>query len=257
MKPTARPVILTYHSIHDSDSPLCIAPKIFVEQMQWLKGHAQVLPLAEVAELLAKRKAFPERTVALTFDDGFQDFHAQAAPVLLRLGLPATVFLSTGWCGKTNAWPGQPAWVAPQPLMDWSAIAELSRQGIEFGGHSVSHPALTDVPGTQVEKEISECQSAIAAHTGKPARLFCYPYGKWNDSVRRVVKQHFGGACATAAGVVELDSDVYSMPRVDAHYVRNPSWFRSLFTHRFLTYIAARRVVRRLRRQPEGYLSRG
>jgi len=257
MNPAARPAVLTYHSIQDSDSPLCIPPRTFSEQMQWLKGHAQVLPLAEVVDLLARRKSFPERVVVLTFDDGFQNFQTHAAPVLARLELPATVFLPTAWCGKTNAWPGQPEWVVPQPLMDWPAIAELSRQGIEFGGHSVSHPALTDVPGSQVEKEITGCKQEIETHTGKPARFFCYPYGKWNDSVRRVVKQHFAGACSTAAGVVEFDSDAFSIPRVDAHYVRNPSWFRSLFTRRFLTYIAARRVVRRLRRQPEGYISRG
>ena len=257
MNPAARPIILTYHSVHDCDSPLCVPPRVFAEQMQWLKGHAQVLPLATVGELLAKRRAFPERAVALTFDDGFQDFYEQAAPVLAKHELPATVFLPTGWCGRDNAWPGQPAWVAPQPLMDWPRISELSAQGIDFGGHSVSHPSLTDVPGPQVEQEVADCKRVIEQHTGKPVQFFCYPYGKWNDSVRRVVKQHYAGACSTAAGVLEVTSDVYSMPRVDAHYVRNPSWFRSMFTRRFLTYIAARRVVRRLRRQPEGYLSRG
>ncbi len=257
MNPALRPAILTYHSIHDADSPLCIPPRVFAEQMQWLKGHAQILPLATLVELLATRKSFPERVVALTFDDGFQDFYTDAAPVLLKLGLPATVFLPTAWCGKNNAWPGQPAWVKPEPLMDWPAIAELSRQGVEFGGHSATHPSLTDIPTEQADREIAQCKTEIESRTGKPARLFCYPYGKWNDSVRRVVKQHYAGACSTAAGMLEFNSDAYSMPRVDAHYVRNPSWFRSLFTRRFLTYIAARRVVRRIRRQPEGYISRG
>ena len=256
MNPAARPVILTYHSIADSDSPLCIAPKIFAEQMEWLAGHAQVVPLAALAETLSKKRAPKERSVALTFDDGFADFAQHAAPVLKRLGLPATVFLPTGWCGRTNAWPGQPAWVEPQPLMDWATISALAQQGIEFGGHSVSHPSLTDVPGTQMEQEVAECKRTIETHTGRPAQLFCYPYGKWNDSVRRAVKQHYAGACSTAAGLLDPASDVYSMPRVDAHYVRNPSWFRSMFTRRFATYIATRRVIRRLRRQPEGYLRR-
>lgn len=256
MKP-ARPIILTYHSISDGSSPLCIAPKLFAEQMEWLKSHAQVAPLSTVVETLAKKRAFPDNAVALTFDDGFLDFATHAAPVLRKHALPATVFLPTGWCGRTNAWPGQPDWVEPQPLMDWPKIIELSRQGTEFGGHSVSHPSLTDVPSSQVEVEVGECKRTIESHTGTAPRFFCYPYGKWNDSARRVVKQHFEGACSTAAGMVEPTSDVFSLPRVDAHYVKNPSWFRSMFTMRFRSYIAARRLVRRLRRQPEGYLSRG
>lgn len=257
MNPTARPIILTYHSVSKAASPLCIPPAVFREQMEWLKSHAQVLPLATLVETLAKRRAFPERTVVLTFDDGFQDFADEAGPLLLRLALPATVFLPTGWCGRSNSWPGQPAWVEPQPLMDWAVIADLTRQGMEFGGHSVSHPSLTDIPAQQVEQELDECKRTIEMHTGVIPRHFCYPYGKWNDSVRRAVKQHYAGACSTAAGMVEITSDPFSLPRVDAHYVKNPSWFRSMFTRRFASYIAARRLVRRLRHQPEGYLSRG
>lgn len=256
MNPSARPLILTYHSIRDDASPLCTPPKVFAEQMDWLKSHAQVVALRHLVELLSKRKALPERAVALTFDDGFLDFYKQAEPVLHQHSLPATVFLATGWCGKTNSWLGQPSWVEPQPLMDWSKVAKLSQRGIEFGGHSVSHPALTDIPGTQMENEVADCQKAIEEHTGTTAKLFCYPYGKWNDSVRRAVKQHYDGACSTAAGVLDANSDVFSLPRVDAHYVRNPSWFRSMFTRRFLTYVATRRLIRRLRRQPEGYLSK-
>lgn len=256
MNPSARPVILTYHSICDQASPLCTPPKVFADQMKWLKGHAQVVALGHLVDLLAKHKALPERAVALTFDDGFLDFHDHAAPILQNHSLPATVFLPTGWCGKTNSWPGQPSWVEPQPLMDWPHVVELSRQQVEFGGHSVSHPSLTDIPGTQMEKEVADCGKAIEEHTGTASRFFCYPYGKWNDSVRRVVKQHYQGACSTAAGVVDQSSDIFSLPRVDAHYVRNPSWFRSMFTRRFLTYVATRRIIRRLRRQPEGYLAK-
>jgi peptidoglycan/xylan/chitin deacetylase (PgdA/CDA1 family) len=230
---------------------------MFYEQMAWLKSHAQVMPLSALVETLSKRRAFPDCTVVLTFDDGFQDFAEQAAPMLLRHGFPATVFLPTGWCGRTNAWPGQPAWVEPQPLMDWKTIAELTGKGFDFGGHSVSHPSLTDIPSQQVEQELAECKRTIEAHTGVAPRHFCYPYGKWNDSVRRAVKLHYAGACSTAAGLIESASDAFSLPRVDAHYVKNHSWFRSMFTRRFATYIATRRVIRRLRRQPEGYLSRG
>src|SRR5712692_9384383 len=134
------PVILTYHSIADGDSPLRIPPAFFSEQMAWLKEHVSVVPLARVVALLAAgRGTFPPRSVVLTFDDGFLDFAEHAAPLLRRLDLPATVFLPTRYCGRVSDWPGQPRWVQPQPVMDWAKIRELAAQGISFGAHSLSH----------------------------------------------------------------------------------------------------------------------
>jgi peptidoglycan/xylan/chitin deacetylase (PgdA/CDA1 family) len=208
--------------------------------------------LGEVVAALAERRPLPARTAVLTFDDGFLDFFAAAAPVLLRLGLPAMVFLPTKWLGKTNAWPGQPAWVEPQPLMSWEQVRELAAQGIGFGGHSVSHPSLTDIPGSEMECEVRDCGAEIAAATGRPCDFFCYPYGRWKDSVRTAVKRHYRGACSTVAAVVDANSDPFALPRVDAHYVRSPALFRVMFTAPFRGYIGSRRFVRRLRGQPEG-----
>ncbi len=250
------PVILTYHSIAGGGSPIEIPPEMFAQQMDWLAGHFRVAPLAEVVDALRAHHPLPERTVVLTFDDGFADFFSVAAPVLLRHRLPATVFLPTAYLGKTSAWPGQPAWVKTAPLLSWEQVRELSAAGIDFGAHSVSHPALTALGPADVEKELAESREEIETHTGRPAAFFCYPYGLWNPAVRRCAQQHFRGACSTAAGAVEPDADPYALPRVDAHYLRNRRWFRSLFTQRFRSYVAARRIIRRIRGQPEGSYAR-
>ena len=96
------PVILTYHSISEGHSPLQISPSLFAEQMQWLHANVRVAPLAEVVRALVDHRPLPERTVVLTFDDGFADFYSSAAPVLRRLKLPATIFVPTGLCGRTS-----------------------------------------------------------------------------------------------------------------------------------------------------------
>jgi peptidoglycan/xylan/chitin deacetylase (PgdA/CDA1 family) len=251
-----KPVILTYHSIAEGPSPLEISSQIFAAQMQWLKSNSQVVPLREIVDSLKERKTMPERAVVLTFDDGFLDFHAAAAPVLLRLGLPATVFLPTAFMGKTNAWAGQPAWVKPQPLMAWSHVRELAKQGIEFGSHSVTHPDLTKVSQAELAAELEKSKAEIQTQTGQHADYFCYPYGRWNKSVRTPTARCYRGACSTGAGVVERDADPFGLPRVDAHYVRKPKWFEAMFTRRFENYVGMRRMIRLLRGQPEGVYSR-
>ncbi len=250
------PVILTYHSIAEGLTPIEIPPLLFARQMEWLAENARVAPLADVVEALVARRPLPARTVVLTFDDGFADFFSAAAPVLQQHNFPATVFLPTGHCGRTNRWPGQPSWVRVRPLMSWLQIAELAHQGIVFGAHSVSHPDLTAITLAELQKELSSSRSEIESHTHRAADFFCYPYGRWNESVRDAVRKTYRGACSTAAGVIEPDADPFALPRVDAHYVRNMSWFRKLFAGSFRAYVSARRLVRRLRGQPEGKYAR-
>ena len=99
--------ILTYHSIDHSNSVLSITPEKFLSHMTVLVDSGyQIVSLNEVATCLHHQKPFPEKTAALTFDDGFQNFYEKAIPVLRKFGFPATVFLVAGWCGKENSWPG-------------------------------------------------------------------------------------------------------------------------------------------------------
>jgi peptidoglycan/xylan/chitin deacetylase (PgdA/CDA1 family) len=250
------PVILTYHSIAEGDSPIRIPPALFAGQMEWLKSHATVLPLARIVQPLISGAAFSARAVALTFDDGFQDFAEHAAPILGKLGFPATVFLPTAYCGRANDWPGQPGWVKPQPLLDWAQIRDLAGQGISFGAHTRSHCVLTEVGAEKAEQEIVLSRRDIEERAHTAVTHFCYPYGVWNAAVRGCVARHYEGACSTAAGVVAAGADPYALPRVDAHYLRKPALFRSMFTRRFRAYVTGRRWIRRLRGQPEGKYAR-
>ena len=250
------PIILTYHSISSSPPPLAVSMSQFSEQMEWLSRNARVVPLGDVANTLKHHDPPLTKTVVLTFDDGYQDFYNEVAPQLRRWGFPATVFLPSAYCGRTNSWPGQPRWVDKKPLLRWQQIEELSREGVQFGSHSVTHPDMTALSDADAEREMIESKREIESHTGLPAEFFCYPYGRWNGRVRDLVSRHFGGACSTAAGIVEPDADPFALPRVDAHYLRNPACFQSLFTRRFGGYIVLRRTIRRLRGRPEGYYSR-
>ena len=251
------PVILTYHSISEGGSPLQIAPSLFAQQMEWLHANVQVAPLAEVAGALGDRRPLPERTVVLTFDDGFADFYISAAPVLRRLKLRATLFVLSGLCGKTSdGTRKETAGISRRPLLDWQQVAELAQLGFEFGAHSVSHPALPDLPAEEARREIADSKTELRQRTGQAVDFFAYPFGRWSPAVRAVVQEHYRGACSTGAGVVQPDADPFALPRVDVHYLRRPAWFRTLFTARFLTYVAGRRFIRRIRNQPEGVYAR-
>jgi peptidoglycan/xylan/chitin deacetylase (PgdA/CDA1 family) len=95
-----RLLILCYHGIsladeHEWNSQLYISPDMFRARLEMVKrGGYNVLPLDEALARLSEG-SLPARSVAITFDDGAHDFHAQALPLLREYGYPATVYLTT------------------------------------------------------------------------------------------------------------------------------------------------------------------
>ena len=64
--------------------------------MRWVQRHFNVIPLDEAIDALQSR-TLPARSLAITFDDGYADNQQIAAPILRKLGLPATFFIATGY----------------------------------------------------------------------------------------------------------------------------------------------------------------
>jgi len=98
--------VLTYHRINDDGHPLFPAVPVqrFARQMEFVAAHFRVLPLAELVEGAAAG-TLPVGALGISFDDGYRDNYAHAFPVLVRLRLPATVFLVSG-----SIESGSPPW---------------------------------------------------------------------------------------------------------------------------------------------------
>lgn len=95
--------ILTFHRVNDEADPFfpSLSPGVFAARVRHLAEHYLVLPLEDLVERQRRGKV-PARAVALTFDDGYHDTLTHAAPILARHGLPATVFLATGYISASE-----------------------------------------------------------------------------------------------------------------------------------------------------------
>jgi len=242
--------ILTYHSIDESGSVISTSLKKFRSQLQHLADRAyHVVPLTWVAGQIRERIDFPAKTVAITFDDGYRSFYDTAFPILREFGFSATVFVVTGRCGKDNRWEGQPARIPSMDLLSWEQVLELSENRIDFGSHSISHPDLSRMSVDAAEKEIADSLKMIQDRTGKKSGLFCYPYGRYNASVRSIIARHYQAACSTELDVVSSESDVYSLPRIDMYYFSRNELFQRLGTPFVRRYLRYRKFLRTLKNQ--------
>ncbi len=199
--------ILTYHSVGRLDHAMNVTPENFAEQMSWLADH---VPLNTLDDAAAARPG-----VAITLDDGYRDNLTNAAPILNRHRIPATVFIVADKLGDLLVTDAEP-WHGR--LMTWDEARELNALGIEIGGHTLTHPRLSHLNAAEQWSEIVECCQRISEELGKPVRTFAYPYGTSADyddtSVQLVQEAGCTIACSNRYGFNVGGCNRYTLRRI-------------------------------------------
>jgi len=193
-----------YHRISEpTDSSLAVSPESFERQIAWLqKKNFHFLSLSDVVNQSGKIP-LTDRSIALTFDDGFQD-NEKALSLLLSRRLAAALFVVVNWVGQNG-------------FMSWRRIRELSEAGITIGSHSLTHrwpPHILD--SQELEREIRDSKKKIEDETGKKVDWFSYPVGGVDERVAECVKKA-GYRAAWVAGArptVEIKDPLLSLRRV-------------------------------------------
>lgn len=197
--------VLWYHSIDEYSqvSKLSVAPESFERQMIFLKRRGyNVVGLDELIDSIKAKKKLPSRTVAITFDDGYENNFTVAYPILKKYGFPATIFVVTDWVGRAG-------------YISWDQIKRMADNGIDIGAHTKTHPCLTDLDRSRAWDEISGSKRTIEAMIGHEVKFFCYPFGAFNEEAKRMVQEAgYVGACATNPGKLAPKDDIYALKRI-------------------------------------------
>jgi peptidoglycan/xylan/chitin deacetylase (PgdA/CDA1 family) len=99
---TARTVILMYHRIADLPADpqlLAVTAQHFAEHLDVIRARYRPIRLRELAAALEQGRV-PRRAVIVTMDDGYADNLHNARPLLERYGVPATIFVASGYVGS-------------------------------------------------------------------------------------------------------------------------------------------------------------
>jgi peptidoglycan/xylan/chitin deacetylase (PgdA/CDA1 family) len=240
--------ILTFHSLDDQRNVISFSPGVFRRAMGKLHENGyRTLNLTDAAIKICQKRPLPDRSFAITFDDGYQSVYEQALPVLRKYAMCATVFLTVGETATAESTSRLPA-LSGRSMLSWGEIREMANYGFTFGAHTLTHPDLTRLPTEKVAAEIGRSKTIIEERLGSLVTCFAYPYGRYDRRSREIVRHHFGCACSDKLGLTTKDSDLYALERVDAYYLRSDRLFDVMLTERFPWYIFACSVPRRIRR---------
>jgi peptidoglycan/xylan/chitin deacetylase (PgdA/CDA1 family) len=185
-----RVLALCYHAVSERwPAALSVTPAALRQQLTWLLSRGWRGATFTEAVLAPASS----RTLAVTFDDGFDSVRTLAAPVLAELGLPATVFVATDWVGRAMRWPELARWDATEHAdelssMSWDGLRTLAAAGWEIGAHSCSHRHLTRLPDEALIEELERSRAVCEEQVGAICRSFAYPFGEADDRVRAAVE---------------------------------------------------------------------
>jgi peptidoglycan/xylan/chitin deacetylase (PgdA/CDA1 family) len=180
--------ILGYHrvGVFKGDHVPTISPETFERQLAFLaRRRYRVLGLDEVAAHLERGGPLPRRSVVMTFDDGYEETHTVAWPILKRFRFPATVFVT-------------PAEVGLPGFATWDQVIDMARDGMTVGSHTMHHCYLPLVKGDRLPEEIIQSKRIIEERIGRPVQFISYPVGGFTPEVQAIVRQAgYRAACTT------------------------------------------------------------
>jgi peptidoglycan/xylan/chitin deacetylase (PgdA/CDA1 family) len=204
--------ILMYHYISElpphADAyrrDLTVTPDKFEAQLQYLveEGYHAVT-LTDVYQFLAVGQPLFEKSVVLSFDDGYRDAYEVAFPLLLDYGFSGTFFVL--------ATPAHFEW---EDYLTWDQMLEMSDAGMDIQAHGRDHVDLRGRSWDYLLYQVKGAQEAIDYHTGRLPRFFCYPSGRRDARVIKALEEAgYWGAVTTEWGRVHTRGGLYEMPRI-------------------------------------------
>ena len=223
--------VVAFHRVTDAlaaDGLTCSAAK-FEAFCKFFAKHFQVVALSEQVRI-CRAGGDVGGTLSITFDDGYADNIQTAAPILQRLQLPATFFVTTGFIGSQTVppWdrelPRQPGW------MSWDQVRKLRDLGFEIGNHTETHIDMGTADSQTVRGELARSKRKLLEELGTEPHLFAYPFGgreHISNSSRDLIREAGFSCCLSCYGGVNASRpDPFELKRIGiAEWFASPDQF--------------------------------
>jgi|APSaa5957512622_1039677.scaffolds.fasta_scaffold09713_2 peptidoglycan/xylan/chitin deacetylase (PgdA/CDA1 family) len=237
-----------YHCVsnfpHEKDIPYDnVPPELFRTHMQILASeHYNVISLSALAKKIETKQNIPQKTIAITFDDGYKNNYQNAFPILEDMGFCATLFLIVNAIDKQQPFEhllwdeisqkhflGHPESRLP---LNWGEVREIAQSGMEIASHGLTHRSIGYLEPEEARKEIFESKEILENAISNEVKCFSYPFGSvvYNDynshTADILIEAGYEGACTTEIGAVAKSDSVYELRRIPVRETDNSTAFK-------------------------------
>ena len=157
-------VVLVYHHVSaDTPKSTSITPSQFKLHLQYLKDNSfKVIALNEMVEKLKNKQPLEDKTVVITFDDGYSDILHNGHPLLKEYNYPYTMFINPNTVPEKKGM-----------YLTWDEIKHMSDEDVLIANHGLMHDSLIKVPaGESTDKWLSlKLDELVQAEQIKQAKI--------------------------------------------------------------------------------------
>jgi len=195
------PVVLMYHLIEEE--PFTELESLFVRPDDF-DAHLKMLKEEGYGFLFASEytQSVNNKSVIITFDDGYLDNYTEMLPILQRNGAKATIFVAGGNLGKPN-------------FIDEEQLVALAESPcIEIGSHTMNHALMTQISKDEVRTELEESKSVLERITGLEVTSFSFPEGDFSLKLLKDTGKYYDTAFITRTARPGVLTNRYKIPRI-------------------------------------------
>lgn len=211
------PRVIYYHNIHD-EIPEAVSINNFRSQIDFLISQGYCFLSLRDAAIRIENGNLSQRTIILTFDDGYLDNYTHALQILTEKNVCATFFVVSSAIGFKQASFDNGRTMLP--MMSKDHLLEMSKAGMEIASHTHTHAHMKRLIQFSYEKaryELMKSKEILENIIEREVVSFAYPNGQkgvFSDNTKRLlIDCGYKFAATTIWGGLKNDCDPYCIPR--------------------------------------------
>ncbi len=216
---------LNYHNVQLKGDPYTITPKSFEVQMDLLSRlDFATLTVDEFLSFITIDVQLQRNLICITFDDGYSSNYENCLPVLIKNGLKATFYITTGWIDSEVGFSTQ-------------QIEDLAKKNMQIGSHTVNHVFLPNVSEQEAYAELTDSKKRLEEIINDEVTSLSLPGGRNKKKIIEIAQEiGYKSICTSEYTMNTFESDSFSLGRIPIKKTFSLELFQKIVTGDLTTW---------------------